>query len=79
MVEDFKQPSNPTYKAVHIFFTESCPSEIFNDICKHPIAKRIKTIKEVNIAFLPYESQVNLPFYDREFVSRPTLTQIHPR
>jgi len=58
MVEDFKQPSNPTYKAVHIFFTESCPSEIFNDICKHPIAKRIKTIKEVNIAFLPYESQV---------------------
>lgn len=58
MVEDFKHPSNPTYKAVHIFFTESCPSEIFNDICKHPISKRIKTIKEVNIAFLPYESQV---------------------
>jgi syntaxin-binding protein 1 len=58
MVEDFKHPSNPCYKAVHIFFTESCPSEIFNDICKHPIAKRIKTIKEVNIAFLPYESQV---------------------
>lgn len=58
MVEDFKQASNPTYKAVHIFFTESCPPEIFNDICKHPIAKRIKTIKEVNIAFLPYESQV---------------------
>ncbi|CAD5121572.1 DgyrCDS10071 [Dimorphilus gyrociliatus] len=59
MVNDFVD-SNQLYKCAHIFFTEACPDELFNQLCNSEMAKRnlIKTCKEVNIAFLPYEGQV---------------------
>ncbi|XP_050740167.1 protein ROP-like isoform X1 [Eriocheir sinensis] len=77
--QDFIIANKARYKLCHVYFTETCSNELFNELCKQPVAKYIKTLKEINIAFLPYESQVFSLDYPKAFPSYYSPTQAQTR
>lgn len=58
LLNDFKEDEPIKYPAAHVFFTEVCSEELFSKLANTFATKFIKTLKEINMAFIPYESQV---------------------
>ncbi|XP_016779175.1 syntaxin-binding protein 3 isoform X2 [Pan troglodytes] len=56
-LHDFASKSENKYKAAYIYFTDFCPDNLFNKI-KASCSKSIRRCKEINISFIPHESQV---------------------
>ncbi|XP_054271352.1 protein ROP-like isoform X2 [Macrosteles quadrilineatus] len=58
LMNDFGSPNRTMYRGAHVYFTEACPDWLFETLKKAHVAKHIQTLKEINVAFIPYESQV---------------------
>ena len=56
LMNDFEK--NPLYEAAHVFFTSTCSDGRFLELKSSTAAKYIKTLKEINTAFVPYESKI---------------------
>ncbi|OXA64287.1 Protein ROP [Folsomia candida] len=64
--------SNPNiYKAFHVFFIELCPMSIIEKFADVLNISRVKTFKEINMSFIPYESHVFL------LENRPRVTRLY--
>jgi len=55
---DFQSQNRTQYRAAHVYFTEACADNLFKELSRSLAAKRILTLKKINMSFLPLERQV---------------------
>ena len=58
LIGDFKTSNSALYKAAHVYFTAVIPDHLFKLLSKSEVAKKMKSLVEVNISFTPFESQI---------------------
>ena len=51
-----QEDDSKKYKAAHIYFTETCPDDLFKKL--EGIVQDILTLKEISMSFVPMERQV---------------------
>eukprot|EP01116_Phalansterium_solitarium_P008929 TRINITY_DN228_c0_g1_i1.p1 TRINITY_DN228_c0_g1~~TRINITY_DN228_c0_g1_i1.p1 ORF type:complete len:622 (-),score=229.14 TRINITY_DN228_c0_g1_i1:152-2017(-) len=57
MCDDFKDARRPQYAAAHLFFTAHISEDLLAKIKADKIITKIKSLKELNLGFIAYESQ----------------------
>ncbi|KAJ3159434.1 Syntaxin-binding protein 2 [Geranomyces michiganensis] len=57
LIQDFSG-SKTMYAGAHIFCIAALPDPLFDQIKRSPARRRIHTLKEINVDFTPFESQV---------------------
>jgi len=58
LMGDFQSQNRTQYRAAHVYFTEALPERLFKDLASSGAVKFFKSFVEVNVSFIPYESQV---------------------
>jgi len=56
IISDFED--EPKYKRVHLFFTSRLPDQLLRGLAQTAVMARIKTLKEVNLQYLVYDSHI---------------------
>lgn len=78
LIADYE--NDPMYKAAHVFFLEKCSTTLFSRLGSSKAARRIVSLQEANMAFLPYESKVftlDYPDVFEDFYSRDRVSAGH--
>lgn len=58
LMQDFQSQNRTQYRCAHVYFTEACSENLFNLLKSSSIKKWIKTCSEINMSFIPFESQI---------------------